>query len=102
MANSKVQSYFTGLMNIKILLYAVIAGVIGECVMYKKTTQTVTQDLGYWLTFGIAKSYLILTVNMNFGEVHFNKQRHHTNKYYLLFSVYILIQCDVDYNRVLK
>jgi len=44
-ANSKFQSYFTGLMSIKILLYAVIADVIGECVMYTKTTRTVTQDL---------------------------------------------------------
>jgi len=44
-ANSKFQSYFTGLMSIKILLYAVIAGVIGECVIYKETTRTVTQDL---------------------------------------------------------
>ena len=35
----------TGLMSIKILVYGVIAGVIGECVIYKKTTQTVTQDL---------------------------------------------------------
>ena len=45
------QSYFTGLMSIKILLYAVIAGVIGECVIYKKTTRTVTQNLdnGYIL-----------------------------------------------------
>ena len=25
--------------------YAVIAGVIGECVIYKKITRTVTQDL---------------------------------------------------------
>jgi len=44
-ANNKFQSYFTGLMSITILLYAVIVGVIGECVIYKKTTRTVTQDL---------------------------------------------------------
>ena len=45
MANSKFQSYFTGLMSIKIRLYAVIADVIGEYVIDKKTTRTVTQDL---------------------------------------------------------
>jgi len=44
-ANIKFQSYFTGFMSIKILLYAVIAGVIGECVIYTKTTRTVTQNL---------------------------------------------------------
>ena len=39
MATIKFQSYFTGLMSIKILLYAVIAGVIGECVIQKKTSE---------------------------------------------------------------
>jgi len=56
-ANSKFQSYFTGFMSIKILLYGVIAGVIGGCVMYKKTTQTVTQHLD--------NGYILVLQNLN-------------------------------------